>query len=64
MSEKQLITAITDLQTAVYSLKESIDKLHTIEMDKFKTDNSFDMMQTLNGSLQELIKELEGRPIR
>ena len=64
MSEKQLIAAIDDLKGAIYSLKESVDKLHTIEVDKFKTDTSHDMMSRLNGSLQELIKELEQRPIR
>ena len=64
MNEKELSEAILGLMDSIDSLKESIDKLHTIETDQFNTDNSFDMMQTLNGSLQELIKELERRAIK
>ncbi|MBK7883919.1 MAG: hypothetical protein IPJ81_09005 [Chitinophagaceae bacterium] len=64
MAEEKLIEAIVTLTDSINNLTESVEKLHTIETDKFNTDNSFDMMQTLNGSLQELIKELEQRPLK
>lgn len=63
MSEKKLISAIEDLQGSIYNLKDSVDKLHAIQKDIFNSD-PHDMMQTLNGSLQELIKTLEMRPLK
>lgn len=55
MSNDKLITAIDNLQDAIYSLKESVERLHTIQSDIFNADTSHDDMQSLKSKLQSLI---------
>ncbi len=58
--DDKLVESINDLKLSVENLTESINSLTTIQTDIFNSNNH-DMMQTLNGSLQELIKTMESR---
>ena len=63
MEDGELKASIFELTKKVEDLTKSIDSLTAISTDLFNNDQH-DIMQTLNGSLQELIKLLEQRPIR
>jgi hypothetical protein len=58
--DKELLQAIKTLTTSVDKLQQSVDSNTAALKDLFNSD-PHDMMRELNGSLQELIKELENR---
>jgi len=58
--DKDLIEAIKTLTSSVDELKSAIFN-NTTRMEDLINSDPHDMMQTLNGSLQELIKTLEGK---
>ena len=58
--DKELIEAIKTLTSSVDELKSTIFT-NTARMEDLMNSDPHDMMQTLNGSLQELIKTLESK---
>jgi hypothetical protein len=58
--DKELIEAIKMLTTSVDELKSAIFT-NTTRMEDLMNNDPHDMMRTLNGSLQELIKTLESK---
>ena len=58
--DKELIEAIKTLTSSVDELKSAIFT-NTTRMEDLMNSDPHDMMRTLNGSLQELIKTLESK---
>ena len=58
MDNQELIATINKLDGSVKELTAAINSLTASHKDMMNSD-PHDMMQTLNGSLQELIKTLE-----